>query len=972
MESNTPLNSLLSQVRNNDAPNSKDSVNVDSSLINKNTTSITELNDAISGNNGLNFNLSQLTDEIVKLNFSLKKNAPVNNTSNNTQNANQNKKHHSKWQDEYTDGNRSVPKYRPTLTDKIKDFSPLKWAAEGTMFEDPLARMREKSKFKRAGGTGSGYEQQQRAAKEFHKIHEHERDLRSMGFKKDEINDYRETSILGESRIRLGDRKKNAKDLLGSAFTGIGKVSSFADKITPDKIVNVDILNKAKKASPLSGDFSLTEEESENYTVQKNILKTLVDIRKCVCEGCGIKGKKGGGSGEGEGFGLEELLKTITGGAAGGTLAKSLTKLVPQIIKGLGPISLAATIALLLKAVDDSGWQPQWVKDLGKFFGVDEAGRKKAEDKAVKGMTPAQQTAFEKEVEERIKAAGPDITQRRKENIRSDVYKKYAQQGVLPKKAPQGPAVDPSNYNPVPGADEDRALIEQIYKMEGTSDEKAQKAGYKSGYDVPLGYGKYGGGPDEKPLSELTMKEVRERQTQILNHPDNKLNSSAVGKPQIVRKTLFGKQNKKTGEWDETTSVAAELGLKDDDIFTPEVQDRITRHLAKRRGLDAYKRGEITEEQFQELLGPEWQSIQLKGLTPELRAAMEQSKKQATIPDPNAATPIPNDPNNPPSDPQNVYDSLKGRTAHNGVDVGNLDADYAQNLNNFITEAEEKFGKKININSGYRPPTNEEKAAIGSNGSTQAGLPKSGRVASTWGSMHGRGSATDLAFEGMSKEDMNKMSPEDKKEWHRLTEKHKLNLALTPEKMANIKKENIEYWHVEPEKIKRGDMGLRGQEYVDKIKSESLNTAVKNAKNKPAAPVPAAAPTAASSEPADPMAPGWEEQFAIDTAGFGTASASGGIDDSNTLTTRMMNTPAKVNREESKVKSLDLDTELAKAEFEEKSNNWKYDDAQRAKKELAKSQAASKPVEEKLNLLVMLLNLLLNGNYLILIKKQNQ
>ena len=282
--SSTPLNSLLEQFKNNSQNDGGDNGEISSDLISKNTTVLNELTESIAGHNGINFNLNQLTDEIVKLNFSLKKNAPVN-SSNSIKQDTKHEKKQKKWKDEYTVGDRTVPHYRPTLVDKVKDFSPFEWATKGTMFEEPLERMREKSKFKKAGGTSEGYENQQRAAREFHKIHEHERQLRGMGYKKKEIDNYQETSVLGESDSSLGDRKKQARELLGSSFTGIAKekldsVSKIvsgenSDRITPENIVD-ELKGESQKASPLGiGNFNLTEEEAENYTVQRNILKTL-------------------------------------------------------------------------------------------------------------------------------------------------------------------------------------------------------------------------------------------------------------------------------------------------------------------------------------------------------------------------------------------------------------------------------------------------------------------------------------------------------------------------------------------------------------------------------------------------------------------------------------------------------------------------------------------------------------------------
>ena len=141
-------------------------------------------------------------------------------------------------------------------------------------------------------------------------------------------------------------------------------------------------------------------------------------------------------------------------------------------------------------------------------------------------------------------------------------------------------------------------LLEQIAAGEGTSEEQAQKRGYKSGYDVTLGYGKFDPKDANKPITEMTLDELDAFQTEMLKNPENKLNSSAVGKYQIVRTTLRGLKEK--------------LGLKGDEKFTPELQDKLASELLQQRGMGKFEKGEITQEQFQENLAKEWASIATK------------------------------------------------------------------------------------------------------------------------------------------------------------------------------------------------------------------------------------------------------------------------------------------------------------------------------------------------------------------------
>lgn len=139
-----------------------------------------------------------------------------------------------------------------------------------------------------------------------------------------------------------------------------------------------------------------------------------------------------------------------------------------------------------------------------------------------------------------------------------------------------------------------KGLLDRIAIGEGTSDANAQKHGFNSGYDVSLGYGAYGGGTS-KPLSEMTIAEVKEYQKRMLADPKNKMNSSAVGKYQIVGKTLRGLQS--------------QYGIKDDEKFDAAMQDRLGEALLKQRGLDSMKSGKISEAEFQHNLSMEWASI---------------------------------------------------------------------------------------------------------------------------------------------------------------------------------------------------------------------------------------------------------------------------------------------------------------------------------------------------------------------------
>ena len=87
-------------------------------------------------------------------------------------------------------------------------------------------------------------------------------------------------------------------------------------------------------------------------------------------------------------------------------------------------------------------------------------------------------------------------------------------------------------------------------------------------YNTSLGYGAYTGG--EQKWSTMTLDQIDQVQSGMLSNPENKLNSSAIGRYQIVQKTLRGLRD--------------ELGLSGDEVFSPQLQDMLAQQLIKRRG----------------------------------------------------------------------------------------------------------------------------------------------------------------------------------------------------------------------------------------------------------------------------------------------------------------------------------------------------------------------------------------------------
>lgn len=109
-----------------------------------------------------------------------------------------------------------------------------------------------------------------------------------------------------------------------------------------------------------------------------------------------------------------------------------------------------------------------------------------------------------------------------------------------------------------------RPFLNFIAHHEGT----AKRPG--GGYDTSLAYGRFSGG--EKKLSLMTLDQIEALQGKMLNHPENHFNSSALGRYQIVRKTLRG--------------LKAQFGLRGSDLYSADLQDRLAVALIKRRGRD--------------------------------------------------------------------------------------------------------------------------------------------------------------------------------------------------------------------------------------------------------------------------------------------------------------------------------------------------------------------------------------------------
>jgi hypothetical protein len=145
-------------------------------------------------------------------------------------------------------------------------------------------------------------------------------------------------------------------------------------------------------------------------------------------------------------------------------------------------------------------------------------------------------------------------------------------------------------------------LLDKIASGEGTTDAIARRNGYDNAYEITYAYGKYTpeyvGSKKINPITKLTIGEIKQVQ-QLMIQKQKSLNlslvSSAMGKYQIISKTLLEAQNK--------------LKISNDTPFSEQVQDQIGIYLLKIRGFDRWIEGKITDDQFQENLSKEWASI---------------------------------------------------------------------------------------------------------------------------------------------------------------------------------------------------------------------------------------------------------------------------------------------------------------------------------------------------------------------------
>lgn len=156
-------------------------------------------------------------------------------------------------------------------------------------------------------------------------------------------------------------------------------------------------------------------------------------------------------------------------------------------------------------------------------------------------------------------------------------------------------------------------LLDKISEAEGTTTEKLKEMKVKdtSPYDAVYGYNLL---TPEKRVSKMTLKELYTFQGKLIEKTIGEVKgaeenegTSAVGKFQIVRNSLFGKGG--TAEKPTDTSWAGVLGLDEETVFTPEIQEKIARLALKESGYNAFVQGNKTQEELLNGIANIWASV---------------------------------------------------------------------------------------------------------------------------------------------------------------------------------------------------------------------------------------------------------------------------------------------------------------------------------------------------------------------------
>ena len=133
---------------------------------------------------------------------------------------------------------------------------------------------------------------------------------------------------------------------------------------------------------------------------------------------------------------------------------------------------------------------------------------------------------------------------------------------------------------------EEQKVLDFIARKEGIDDDAAFRHHFASPYDVSYRYT-----PSSKPLTQMSLGDLERYQRELIRIAG----SSAVGRYQFTKDTL--------------DTLKKSLHLKEDDLFTPELQDRLGLEQLRLKGLDRFRSSEITAQQFQDGLSQTWDSL---------------------------------------------------------------------------------------------------------------------------------------------------------------------------------------------------------------------------------------------------------------------------------------------------------------------------------------------------------------------------
>jgi uncharacterized protein YcbK (DUF882 family) len=256
------------------------------------------------------------------------------------------------------------------------------------------------------------------------------------------------------------------------------------------------------------------------------------------------------------------------------------------------------------------------------------------------------------------------------------------------------------------GATQEGAIFDFITQAEGTK--KTEDP-----YSTTLGYGAFIKG-GERDLTKLPLGEIDRLQTEILNNPKNTTGGSPVGKYQVVQRTL--RDAKKA------------LGLKDTDLFTKEVQDKVGMWLLNRRGYQDWKDGKISDAKFTKNMQNEWHALKVR---PEFMKQILSTKdvKSDEAPTPKGLA---------------VLDRGGGSVREGNVTYQHKDqiAGLSSAIRKNVEDTAKALGMNLVVKSGYRSPEHNKK------------------VGGTRGSTHMSGKAVDISIKGMPDKDRERLVKE--------------------------------------------------------------------------------------------------------------------------------------------------------------------------------------------------------------------